>query len=93
MLSAQDTISPNRSIADIVITLLSNQQTEDIKNMPQKLLSFPIIYLLEIPTIELNLSNTIDLFDRKQSLTLVSDNVLKTFSNGLDFPDWPSTLI
>lgn len=40
-----------------------------------------IIYLLEILIIESNLSNKIDLLDKKQSFVFISNNILRIYNN------------
>lgn len=54
----------------------------NLSNMPKSFKKTPkplslVIYLLKTPTMELKQSNGTNFFDRKQSLSLISNDVLK----------------
>lgn len=90
MSSAQNVISPNRSVNNTITTLPNNQQIEVVKSIPREPMTVPAILLLEKSTIELNLSKTTDLFDRKQSFISISEDILKIYCNKLASPKSPS---
>lgn len=77
----------NQSVNNTIINLPSNHLVKDKKMISYKLLPLLAMFLLEISTIKANLSNTMNVFDKKQSFTSVFDNIPKIYRNRLASPD------